>query len=80
MARLDMDNEELTSIAHDFDAILAYVGQVQEVADIDTLQVDVVINVMRDDEVTVTPGSYTEKILQEMPATKDSFMKVKQIL
>jgi len=87
MARIDMDEAEMTEIANDFDSILAYVGQVQEVSKLSLAQTHTgnqedyfLSNVMRDDVVTNNPGEYTEKILSNAPNTENGFLKVKQIL
>ncbi|MES2930799.1 MAG: Asp-tRNA(Asn)/Glu-tRNA(Gln) amidotransferase subunit GatC [Patescibacteria group bacterium] len=81
MARLDMSEEEMMEMADQFDPILAYVGQVQEVTEMSDIEPSYVIeNVMRNDAVTNTPGSYTEKILEQMPDSENGFLKVKQIL
>lgn len=81
MARVDASDEELTELAHDFDPILAYVGQVQEV----TISTDqkpqyFVENVMREDIATNTTGTFTEKMIEQMPDSEKGFLKVKQIL
>ena len=87
MARVDMTDEEIIGIAKDFDAILAYVGQVQEVSKLkntqplhDNLDNYLLKNVMRDDIVTNKGGEYTEKILADAPDVQDGYLKVKQIL
>lgn len=83
MARIDIGDEELAEIAHDFDAILAYVGQIKEISELsspDKTTEHTLVNVMREDEVTNTAGAYTEKITNQMPATENGFLKVKQIL
>ncbi|MBP6908674.1 MAG: Asp-tRNA(Asn)/Glu-tRNA(Gln) amidotransferase subunit GatC [Candidatus Pacebacteria bacterium] len=81
LARIDMSEEEMKEIAHDFDSILAYVGQVQEVAGkIAAEQVHTLTNVMRSDTVTNTPGEYTEKIIAEMPDRENGYLKVKKVL
>jgi len=92
LARIDMSEEEMKEIAKDFDSILAYVGQVQEVKLISARQgldegldekkpEDYFLhNVMREDIVTNKKGEYTEKILKDAPDTQDGFLKVKQIL
>lgn len=81
MARLDMSEEEMTSLATEFDPILAYVGQVREVADTAEIKKDyTLVNVMREDVATNPTGSYTEKINMQMPASQDGFLKVKKIL
>lgn len=81
LARINMTDEEMTEIAHDFDSILAYVGQVQEVAGkVNTEQKHILSNVMRSDTVTNTPGEYSEKIIAEMPETENGYLKVKKVL
>jgi aspartyl-tRNA(Asn)/glutamyl-tRNA(Gln) amidotransferase subunit C len=87
LARIDMSDEEMIGIAKDFDAILAYVGQVQEVSKLKNIQSlhdnsdnYFLQNVMREDIVTNDRGEYTEKILENAPDTQDGFLKVKQIL
>jgi aspartyl/glutamyl-tRNA(Asn/Gln) amidotransferase C subunit len=88
MARIDMDEKEMSELAHDFDSILAYVGQVSELSaspksDFGQSQsptLGALCNVMREDSVTNQPGLHTDKILAEMPATEKGYLKVKQIL
>ena len=87
MARIDMDEAEMIEIAKDFDPILAYVSQVQEVSKLSINQAHTgaqedyfLSNIMRDDVVTNNPGEYTEKILSNAPNTENGFLKVKQIL
>lgn len=87
LARIDMDEKEMKEIAKDFDAILAYVSQVQEVssrqglAEGEKSSEDYFLqNVMREDVVTNAGGEYTDKILKQAPDTENGFLKVKQIL
>lgn len=84
LARIDMSEEEMVGIAKDFDSILAYVGQIQEISksiDIERKSEDYPLqNVMRDDVVTNNSGEYTDKILGQAPAVQDGFLKVKQIM
>jgi aspartyl-tRNA(Asn)/glutamyl-tRNA(Gln) amidotransferase subunit C len=89
MARIDMDDTELAEMAKDFDSILAYVDQIKEFSDstdsspkqgLGETGMPVLFNVMREDTVTNESGVYTEKILAEMPAIQDGYLKVKQIL
>jgi len=89
LARIDMDEREMEEVAKDFDSILAYVGQVQEISDSSARQ-DLaennkpedyfLSNVMREDIVKNNRGENTEKIMKEMPNTQDGYLKVKQIL
>jgi aspartyl-tRNA(Asn)/glutamyl-tRNA(Gln) amidotransferase subunit C len=87
LARIDMSDEEMEEVAKDFDAILAYVGQVKEVSKIKNIELEsknsddyFLHNVMREDEVTNNRGEYRDKIIAEMPETQDDYLKVKQIL
>ncbi len=80
MARIDMSDEQLSELANEFDPILAYVGQVQEVKQSDIKSDYLLQNVMREDVATNKPGEYTEKIVTQMPDSQDGFLKVKKIL
>jgi len=87
LARIDMSDEEMKDIAKDFGAILAYVGQVQEVSklkNIESLHQNpdnyFLQNVMREDVSENKSGKYTDRILANAPDTQDGFLKVKQIL
>ncbi len=87
LARIDMSDEEMLEIGKSFDAILAYVGQVQEVSKAKNIEAEskksddyFLHNVMRDDVVTNKRGEYSDKIIAEMPDTQDGFLKVEQIL
>lgn len=87
LARIDMSDEEMEGIAKDFDAILAYVGQVQEVSKLKKTEPlhenegnYFLKNVMREDIVENKSGQYTDKILADAPSVQDGFFKVKQIL
>lgn len=84
LARLDMTDEEMIGIAHDFDSILAYVGQIQEVSG--SLNVEkrsdelVLHNIMREDVAINNGGEFTDKISKQFPESQDGYLKVKQIL
>ncbi|HLP86796.1 MAG TPA: Asp-tRNA(Asn)/Glu-tRNA(Gln) amidotransferase subunit GatC [Candidatus Paceibacterota bacterium] len=87
LARIEMSEDEMATIAKDFDHILAYVGQVQEALKLNEntfidkkSEGDMMHNVMREDIAVNKPGEYTDKILQETPKTEDGYLKVKQIL
>lgn len=82
MARIDMSEEEMSAMAHDFDGILEYVGHVQEAVKLSSL--DEIkfsfTNVMREDIVTNDGGEYTDQIITQFPDKQDGYLKVKQIL
>jgi aspartyl/glutamyl-tRNA(Asn/Gln) amidotransferase C subunit len=75
-----MNDQELAELAKDFDPILAYVGQIQEVKIEPTSGSSLVKNVFREDVVKNAPNQYTDKILEQMPDSLDGYLKVKQIL
>lgn len=84
MARVDMTEAEMIEIGQSFEPILAYVGQIKEVSAANSHdyqeEPDEPINVLRDDIITNEPGQFTDKILAQMPASQDGYLKVKQIL
>lgn len=93
LARIDMTEEEMETIAKDFDPILAYVGQVQEALNLNSakqgssekldekkIEDYFLCNVMREDIATNTRGEYTDKIFANAPDTENGYLKVKQIL
>ena len=81
LARLDMPEEEMMDLLHDFDSILSYVGQVQEVSEGSLTKEEYLLsNVMREDIITNLSGTYTNKIIVQMPDSQDGFLKVKQVL
>lgn len=87
MSRIDMAEEEIEGLIKDFDSILAYVGQVQEVSKLgknEALHENsdnyFLQNVMREDVVTNESGKYKDDILANAPETQDGYLKVKQIL
>ncbi len=82
MARLDMSDEEMSAMAHDFDGILEYVGHVQEAVKLapqDEVKFSFT-NVMREDVATNESGQYSEQIIAQFPDEEDGYLKVKKIL
>lgn len=82
LARLGLSEEEIAKYQKDLSAILEYVEKLKEV------NVDGVApfthsikmeNVIRADEACVRPKSGTDKLVKEMPDTKDGYLKVKSI-
>lgn len=84
MARVDMDEKEMTEIGDSFGPILSYVGQIQEVSETNGEDYQVIsnvpFNILREDIVTNKGGEYTDKIMNQAPDTEKGFLKVKQIL
>ncbi len=80
LARMEISETEVATLAGEMDAILAYVGQIKEVTGDMQRVVPALHNVMREDVVTNAPRQYTEAILQNAPAREGDFLKVKKIL
>ena len=92
LSRIQIDGAELEKFAGEFDAILAYVGQLEKL-DIpqgqqgDTFQKGVTLlgkpalrNVMRTDGDPHTTGEFTEKLVEQFPAREGNALMVKQII
>ncbi|MEA3399452.1 MAG: Asp-tRNA(Asn)/Glu-tRNA(Gln) amidotransferase subunit GatC [Patescibacteria group bacterium] len=77
LSRIEMTEDEMLSIAGDFDSILSYIGQIQKVKDLESEPVPVLKNITREDEVKVTDS---KDLVDEMPETQDGFLKVKKII
>ena len=84
LARIDMTDEEMLGMAHDFDSILGYVGQIQEVSGSlnNEKKSDELIphNIMREDIVLNESGQFRDDIAKQFPESQDGYLKVKQIL
>lgn len=94
LARITIDDAELEKFTSEFDAILAYVGQLDklELPQGDALRDKPVLrNVMRADGEPHAVGKYTEKLAEQFPfsteATKGKpaseegvYLEVKQII
>jgi len=81
LSRVEVSEDEKVVFIKDLDAILGYVSEVQEVV---TGEVEPeagrLRNVMREDEGPHKSGEFTKEIMEEMPETKDGYLKVKKIL
>lgn len=82
LSRLALTDAEASAFSQEIDAILAYVSQVAAIAGDGSLpkKVGVVHNVFRKDEVTVTPGSYTDVLLAAAPDRDGAYVRVKKII
>jgi len=82
LARIKIGEEELGKFTSEFDAILAYVGQLEKLdlpqgrgGEKPTLR-----NVMREDGEPHATGAYTQKLVEQFPARQGDALSVKQIL
>ncbi len=82
LARVNLTDEEVDSLAGEITSILDYVSSINEAVPEGKLKKETgaVYNVFREDEVTNEPGSYTDALLKEMPETEGNYLKVKKIL
>lgn len=81
LARIRVPDGELESLAKEMDAILGYVEDVRELAGDGVPEPEHALrNVMREDVVTNKPGSYTQRIVAQFPASERNALKVKKIL
>lgn len=81
LSLMEVSDDELDTLAGEFDAILEYVSDVKALADEKLQQEKAVLrNVMRDDTVTNEPRQYSDRILNEMPDRDGDYLRVKKIL
>lgn len=81
LARISISDKELAAFTKEFDAILAYVGQLEklELPKAGATK-PALCNVMREDGEPHAPGLYTEKLTEQFPARDGDALSVKQIL
>lgn len=82
LARIIVSEEELSKFTKEFEAILAYVGQLEKLDLPDSLQNEksLLRNVFRADENPTPPGTWTEKLVAAFPEKEDDALVVKQII
>lgn len=82
LARIQVSEEALPTFTSEFDAILAYVGQLDALA----LPKDLkdakppLRNVFRPDENPTPPGTWTKKLVSAFPEREGDALVVKQII
>jgi aspartyl-tRNA(Asn)/glutamyl-tRNA(Gln) amidotransferase subunit C len=82
LARVEVKEEELDKFVEEFDAILAYVGQLEKLE----LPKDLankspkLRNVFRKDAEPTPPGTWTKKMVEAFPEKEGDYLKVKQII
>ena len=80
LARIEMSDAEMDAMAHDFDSILGYVDQINQVVVDDTSEKPLQVNVTHADVNPHASGTYSDKLLAGAPDTQDGFYKVPKIL
>lgn len=82
LVRISIDDADLEKFTKEFDAILAYVGQLEKLE----LPLDVgaerppLRNVMRVEGEPHATGTYTEALAEQFPAREGDALLVKQII
>ena len=82
LARVHIADAELPKFTSEFDAILAYVGQLETLRLPEGLagEKPPLRNVMRADGSPHAAGAYTEKLVRQFPAREGDALSVKQII
>ncbi len=80
LARIDVADDELAGLAHEFDAILGYIDQIREVSVDAVERAPELMYGVREDMVTNDSGAQTDVILVNAPAREGNFVKVKKVL
>jgi len=82
LARIKLNDAELETFTSEFDAILAYIGQLEKLDIPSDLKGEkpALRNVMRVDGTPHESGAYTEKLAEQFPAREGDALSVKQIL
>jgi aspartyl/glutamyl-tRNA(Asn/Gln) amidotransferase C subunit len=80
LARITVSEEELPTFAAEFDAILKYVGQLDELKVEKGEPLLPYKNVFRADGEPHAAGKYTEKLAEQFSAREGDYLSVKQII
>ncbi len=80
LSRIALTEDEIKAFVGEIDAILSYVGQIQNVSSQMGGENLNVSNVFRKDNNPHESGIYTNKILDEAPDREGQYFKVKKIL
>lgn len=81
LARIEVNEEELPKFTKEFEAILAYVSQLEKL-DLPSGRSDLpeLRNVFRADENPTPAGTWTEKIVEAFPEKEGNALVVKKII
>jgi aspartyl/glutamyl-tRNA(Asn/Gln) amidotransferase C subunit len=81
LARINIPEADLPAIAAEFDSILAYIGQLDELSlDQDNKTGAAVANAFRIDGTPHEKGAWTEAIVAQFPRHEGDALSVKQII
>ncbi|MCA9352585.1 Asp-tRNA(Asn)/Glu-tRNA(Gln) amidotransferase subunit GatC [Patescibacteria group bacterium] len=82
LSRLELNDEDIESYRKDFDGILRYISTINSVS-VDSYDETVrsdTTNMMRDDNISYTPGDYTEVLLEAAPKRAGEYVQVDKVL
>lgn len=81
LARIEVPDADLAAFAAEFDAILAYVGKLDELS-IDTAAapLPLVRNSFREDGTPYAAGTWTDALALQFPERDGDYLAVKQII
>jgi aspartyl-tRNA(Asn)/glutamyl-tRNA(Gln) amidotransferase subunit C len=81
LVRIEVSEEELPKFTKEFEAILAYVGQLEKL-DLpkDLKSMPALRNVFRADENPTSAGTWTEKLVEAFPEKEGNALVVKQVI
>ena len=80
LARITVPEEKLAKFAEEFEAILGYVSQLDELVVPQATPLLPYTNVFRADEHPNETGKYTEKLAEQFPTREGDLLSVKQIV
>lgn len=81
LARINIEGKELEKFTSEFDAILAYVGQLEKLELPKEKHAKPALrNVLRADGEPHATGEFTEKLVAQFPASENNALSVKQII
>lgn len=82
LSRISVPAEEKEALTHELSAILSYVATIAEATtntDVEP-KIGAVSNVVRNDDVTTVPGTYTKTLVDAAPRHEGEYIKVKKII
>ena len=81
LARIKVPEADIARFVEEFDAILAYVGQLEKLElPSGAEEVPALRNVMREDGEPHAPGAFTEALAAQFPAREGDALVVKQVI
>lgn len=83
LSRIELSDEEVTTLQGELDAIVHYIDTIQKVPMPEGVSASPhleIENVMREDGEPHEPGIYTEDMLNQAPEREGKHLKVKKIL